>query len=200
MAITQVVIPANLGQTIKPNHFVANKYDVNIDNDTLQQVAGVISVNTTSSTLDAMIKSFETTTSVSYSPLTKVITYTDEDGGTTNIDLSALAVDVFVDGASYSPSTMVLTLTDNSGTTPDITLNLSDLKQVAYVDSATVDFSGTGETATPLTASVKIGSTAGNLVTASASGIEVLPTAITALATVELVDAFSNIHVGYIFP
>jgi hypothetical protein len=28
MAVTQVVIPSNLGQTIKPNHLVANKYDV----------------------------------------------------------------------------------------------------------------------------------------------------------------------------
>jgi hypothetical protein len=200
MAITQVVIPANLGQTIKPNAIAANKFDVNLDNDTLQQVAGVISVKTTSPTLDAMVKSFETTTAVSYNPLTKTITYTDEDGGVTNLDLSALALDVYVSGSSYNASTMVLTLTDTNGATPDVVLNLADLKQVAYTDSATVDFSGTGETATPLTASVKIDATPGNLVTSTATGIQVTPLAVTSLATTELVDAFSNIHVGYIFP
>jgi hypothetical protein len=201
MAITQVVIPQNLGTTIKPNHLVANKYDVQIDNDTLTaNGTGLISVNTTSSTLDAMVKAFETTTSISYNPATKSITYNNEDGISTVLDLSALALDIFVSGSTYNAGTMILTLTDTNPNTAPITINLADLKQVAYTDSATVDFSGTGETASPLTASVKIDPAPTNLINSSANGIQVLPTGVTNLATVELVDAFSNIHIGYIFP
>ena len=43
----QVVIPSNLGQTIKAHHLAANKFDVQIDNDTLvADAAGKISVDT----------------------------------------------------------------------------------------------------------------------------------------------------------
>lgn len=43
----QVIIPSNLGKTLKAHHLAANKYDVQIDGDTLTvDAAGKISVDT----------------------------------------------------------------------------------------------------------------------------------------------------------
>lgn len=70
----------------------------------------------------------ETNTSLSYNTLTKILTFTNETGTPTNIDLSALAVDIYVNGGTYNTTTGVLTLTDNDGTTADIVIDLSSLK------------------------------------------------------------------------
>ena len=203
--ITHVVVPSDLGQTIKPAGIIAGKYDVNIDNDTLKQTAGVIGVNTATSAgksaaLEAMVKAFETTTTLAYNSTTKVITYTNEDGAVVNIDLSTLAVDVFVNGATYDAGTMILTLTDNSGTTPDVTINLSELKKVATSPSNSVTWTGTGEAASPLVANIKLDPSLNNLVTVSAAGVMVDKTALIGLATVELKNAFGTTSLGFIYP
>lgn len=70
-------------------------------------------------------------TSLSYSNATQVLTYLSETGVPTIIDLSALAADIFVNGATFNASTGVLTLTDNSGTTPDVIVNLGALLGVS---------------------------------------------------------------------
>lgn len=59
----------------------------------------------------------ETITDLLYNPVTHVLTYNKEDGTQTVIDLSALAVDININGASYDATSMALTLTDTSGET-----------------------------------------------------------------------------------
>lgn len=208
MAITHVVIPADLGTTIKASGISANKYDVNIDDNTIKQTAGVLKVNTDttalgkSALLESMVQAFETTTTLTYNSTTKVISYTNEDNVVVNIDLSALAANVFVNGATYNASTMVLTLTDNSGSSPDISIDLSELKKVVTADSNSIVFTvgGTGEAAHPLIATIKLDPALTNLITVTAAGIAVHKAAITGLATVEIWNAFDTVKLGSIFP
>jgi hypothetical protein len=61
-------------------------------------------------------------------------------------------VDIYTNAATYAGG--ILTLKDNSAATPDIPVDLGDLKKVVTAPSPSVTFSGTGETATPLTATV----------------------------------------------
>lgn len=150
--------------------------------------------------LTALVKQLETLTILDYDPATKKISFTDEDEVVTELDLSDLAKDTFIETVTYDPTASTLTLTYNDATIPDILVDLKDLKQVVTEDSDTVEFSGTGETATPLIATVKIDPATTNLITSTADGVQVTPEAVTDLASVELVDAFSNIHIGYIFP
>lgn len=222
---TNVVTVPNLGNDFDIGVMEANKIHVNIDGTTLvRSGAGVIAVNpaalaTTNalsnpsaanltstvngvaSTLDltALIQAGETNTTLTYDPATKTLTYTNEDGTVATIDLSLLAVDVFVTGGSYDPATMVLTLSDNDGVTPDITINLADLKQVVTQATNSITFTGTGEASSPLQANVVIDPLAGNLLTVSAAGAKVDPAAVAALATVDVQDAF-GVHQFYAFP
>lgn len=73
-------------------------------------------------------------TSLGYVAGTKVLSYTDEAGNVTSIDLSALAADIYVNGATFNAGTGVLTLTDNDGTSPDVVVDLSAYK-VAWTDN-----------------------------------------------------------------
>lgn len=84
----------------------------------------------------------ETVTSIGYSTLTKILSYTDETGSSVNVDLSGLATDIFVDGATYNSTTGLLTLTDNSGTTPDVTVQIHP--PVVTNDSGSIDFTQSG--------------------------------------------------------
>lgn len=192
---TQIVLLNNLGKTLKPAHTTPGKIDVQLDQTTLKVDAnGIISVNTAtgageSAALKALIRAQETATTMAYNAVTKVLTYTNEKAVVATIDLSALALDVYVNGGSYNASTMALTLTDSSGTTPDIVINLAELKQVAKSSSNTVTITGTGETLTPLIAEVKIDPIA-NVITQSAAGIKVSAASVAALATVDVQDAF----------
>ena len=76
------------------------------------------------------VSALETTTTLGYVPGTQILTFTDEDGVATNIDLSALTTDIHVNGASYVAGTGVLTLTDTDGVTPDIVIDLSTLRSI----------------------------------------------------------------------
>lgn len=125
--------------------------------------------------LTPLIQAGETNTTLTYNPATKTLTYTNEDGVAANIDLSALAVDIFVSGGGYDPATMVLTLTDNDGTTPDIVINLADLKKVVTAASQSIVWSGTGEASSPLQAELKLDPLAGNLLKVTPSGVKVDP-------------------------
>lgn len=84
---------------------------------------------------DSKLKLVETVTALSYAPATKIISYTDEAGNTSTLDLSALAVDIYVNGATFDAGTGVLTLTDVDGTTPDVVVNLAALK-ATWTDNA----------------------------------------------------------------
>jgi len=69
----------------------------------------------------------ETLTSLTYVGATKVLTYLDEAGNSTAVNLAALAADIYVNGASLNATTGILTLTDNDGTSPDVTVDLHAL-------------------------------------------------------------------------
>lgn len=70
----------------------------------------------------------ETNTTLVYDAALKKLTYTGESGIAQVVDLSALAVDIFVNGGTFNATTAVLTLTDNDGTTPNVVVDLSSLK------------------------------------------------------------------------
>jgi len=77
----------------------------------------------------------ETVTSLAYSAATKVLTFKDEAGNSTALDLSALAADIYVNGATFNAGTGILTLTDNDGASPDVVVDLSAYK-VGVTDNA----------------------------------------------------------------
>jgi hypothetical protein len=69
----------------------------------------------------------DTLTTLAYNSVTRILTYTGENGLATAIDLSNLATDVYVTGGTYDAATMRLTLTDNNGTTPNIVIDFSGM-------------------------------------------------------------------------
>ncbi len=121
--------------------------------------------------LTPLIQAGETNTTLTYNPATKTLTYTNEDGVVSNVDLSALAMDIYVSGGAYDAGTMVLTLTDNDASTPDITINLADLKKVVTAASSVISFSGSGEASNPLQATLNLDTTTGNLLSMSVNGL-----------------------------
>ena len=141
MAVNDIVVTPNLG----PEFQIGTGPDpaaitVNVDGTTVVRDA-------TTGQLSSPI------TTLSYDNTTQVLTYINEAGATTTLDMSALAADIFVNGASYDATTSVLTLTDNDTGTPDVTVDLSQLLGVStdpnnllgdgtdgkpFLDSATV--------------------------------------------------------------
>lgn len=83
----------------------------------------VIANHTTDNGVSVSI--LETVTDLSYDSNTTSLSYVDEAGNTTVVDLSALTSDIFVNGGSFNPSNGILTLTDNDGGTADIVVDLS---------------------------------------------------------------------------
>ena len=220
---TNVVIVPNLGNEFDIGAVEANKIHVKLGTGLSRAADGTVTVDMAALVTHALslagatlnsdvnsvvgsvdltpaVKAAETLTSWAYDPATNIVTYTDEAGTAGTHDLSALTTDIYVNGGSFDAASMVLTLTDTDGGTGDITVDLSALKQVSTADSATVAFSGTGEAGSPLTASASVsGATAGNLLTAVADGLAVDPAGVTALATVDVQDAF-GVHQFFAFP
>lgn len=108
----------------------------------------------------------------------------------------ALPADKFLQNASYSSSTKLLTLTLSAGS--PITLSLSDLIPITPASSHSISVTGLGTAAFPVTADLIVDPVVGNLQTVSATGSAVLPSAVKALATIDIQDAFGN-HIGYAF-
>lgn len=75
-----------------------------------------------------LVKGAESLTTIGYNASTGLLSYLDEAGQTTNINLP---IDNFLSDASYDPQTGILTLTLSNSTT--VSVNLSDL-----VDTETV--------------------------------------------------------------
>lgn len=150
--------------------------------------------------LTNVIKDGETTTILAYNPATTTLSYTDEDGGVTAVDLSALAADIFVNGGSFNPATLILTLTDNSGTTPDVTVDLSQLLvTVTNNGDGTYTLAQAGSS-TVIDTRDGVSADAGNLLTVGTDLKPLLaPATVTALATVDVQDAF-GVHQFYAFP
>ena len=68
---------------------------------------------------------------LSYDAATTMLSYDNGAGGTTNIDLAALAADIYITGGSFDAASSVLTLVDADGGTPDVTIDLSALLGVS---------------------------------------------------------------------
>lgn len=118
MAINDIVVGANLqSDDFNIGTDVANSITINVDGTTVNRGAGGLS------SADQVM---------SYNNATQVLTLTRNDGAAdTTLDLSALAADIFVDGASFDGSTGVLTLTDAAPGTPDVTVDLSSFQGVS---------------------------------------------------------------------
>lgn len=113
-----VVVPSDLGPEFQIGTNVANKITVKVDGLTVVR-------NATTGELSSP------NVAASYNTVTKTLTITNQAGVATNIDLSSLAADIFLNGGSFNATTMVLTLTDNSATTPDVVINLAALLGVS---------------------------------------------------------------------
>lgn len=99
--------------------------------------------------------------------------YRDEVGTTTtrSVDLSSAFVDVNVSNTTFDPNTYILTTVETDGSTH--TVNLSELIKINVVDSTSIDFSGDGTAATPLTGSVKKSPNVGNILQLLSNGLYV---------------------------
>ena len=120
-------------------------------------------------------------TGLSFDSGTGVLTLTLGDSTTKTVNLSVVAADKFLQGSSYNATTKELTLTMTDAST--YVVDLSDLVKITSSNSSTVDFFGEGTVASPLTASVKVSSTANNLLTTDANGLFVSGSGLTAAAT-----------------
>ena len=120
-------------------------------------------------------------TGLSFDSGTGDLTLTLGDSTTKTVKLTVLAADKFLQGSSYNATTKELTLTMTDAST--YVVDLSDLVKIVATDTATVDFSGEGTTGSPLTADVKVSSTAGNLLTTDANGLFVSGSGLTGATT-----------------
>jgi len=123
--------------------------------ETIINAGGDITVTGTGTSGDPYVVSFtETTTSLSLA--TNTLTYTDENGATTNIDLSnipaftkTISGDIVTDNGnqtytinettttlSWNEGTRTLTYTDEDGATTNMTIEKADIVSYTYVDDA----------------------------------------------------------------
>lgn len=65
------------------------------------------------------------------------ITFTDNLGNDTVLNMNDYVVDIYVNGASINATTNVLTLTDNDTGTPDVTVNLGAYRTAASHNATT---------------------------------------------------------------
>ena len=128
-----------------------------------------------------------------YDTNTKVLAYADEHDDVTKVDLSALAVDIFVNGASFDAASLVLTLTDADAGTPDVTVDLSKLK-VTLTDNGNGTFTiSQGANSYTFDTKEGVSADAGNLLVVGTDAKPLLnPGAVRALLDVEVKDAFGN--------
>lgn len=107
----------------------------------------------------------ETVTSLAYNAGTNELTFTDESGTATVVDLTALAVDINVASLTYNPVTGEIVLTETDGTT-----HVIDIGPVAYTvsDTNTIDMSLTGN---DISGIVKIDPDPCNIITTTPDGL-----------------------------
>jgi hypothetical protein len=200
MATNSAVFIQNLGPEFQLGTSIANKVTINVTSPgsmLKRDAAGAIAVDTaalagsTTNTLalagalltstvngiaatqnlTAAVKAAETLTSLSYVAATGVISYKDELGATTTIDLPMESV---FQSVAFDAATNKLTFTLVGGSTSEVDLaDLVDAYTLNAGDGLTV--TGNGSTATPWVASAKLDPLAGNLLTVSAAGLLVDP-------------------------
>lgn len=129
MTVNNVVFTDNLGPEFEIGTNVTNLITIDVDGTTVVRDA-------TTGELSSPV------TTLGYNAATSQLSYLDEAGNTTTIDLSALTTDIYVNGANFNAATSVLTLTDNDAGTGDVTIDLSALLGVS-TDAGNVLTNGT---------------------------------------------------------
>lgn len=158
-----VIVPANIGNTIKAHHLAANKYDVQIDGTTIKATAsGELSVDTTS--LNVVIVSADAG---------QVLT-AGSDGG------------AYIDNEAIQDAVGDLVISATDGLTYDDALN-SLSAAVASAMGTDTDSIAMGVSLNAgvlnITAKVKIDPSANNLITLTSNGLMVDSAAVAASTT-----------------
>lgn len=170
MPTKTVLTPNNLGSSLETTSEV-NKFNAVIQGVSSQ--AGNVLVNGTDGKprlTGAIIKANETVTTFIVDNVLKTLTHTNEAGTVTVFPYTALALDVNVTSITDNGNSTYSFLQDDGG--PTVVLDLSAmLKVVTTANTTTVALAGTGASGSPLTATVKISSDAGNTITATPTGI-----------------------------
>lgn len=115
------------------------------------------------------------------------------------VDISAFYADINVDSIdSTNAANYIWKFKETDGT--EHILDLSSLVAISTVNGQTISFTGNGTVLSPLSAELKLDTgVTGNLLKVSAQGAYVYPLDVTALATVDVQDAFGT-HLYYAFP
>jgi hypothetical protein len=139
------------------------------------------------------------TVSITLDPVAKTIQSVVNGVASTAVDISAFYADINVDSIdSTDAANYIWKFKETDGT--EHVLDLSSLVAITTTNGQTITFTGNGTVGSPLSAELKVDSTvAGNLLKTGASGAYVNPTDVTALATVDVQDAFGN-HLYYAMP
>lgn len=109
--------------------------------------------------------------SLTFDQVNSELTFTDNKGTQSVIDLSEFLTDIHVESGSFDPATTMLTLQTNDPANPTISVNLGDLAKSATVDTATAKITGDGSTGNGLQVDVQVSADADNRLTASATGL-----------------------------
>jgi hypothetical protein len=195
----------NLEDLIAQGHAIANIKDasgavIGQLKETIIQIAD--GLNSTTITAEDGTQTSITkigTVSLVLDPVAKTIQSVVNGVASTAVDISAFYADINVDSIdSTNAANYIWKLKETDGT--EHTLDLSSLVAITTTNGQTITFSGNGTTATPLSAELKIDSAvSGNLLKAGAGGAYVQPSDVTALATVDVQDAFGT-HLYYAMP
>lgn len=118
MSTQPIVTVPNLGPEFELGTTVASQITIAVDGQTVVRDAGTGELSSP-------------VTSLTYDNTSTTLSFLDEEGNTTTIDLSSLTTDIFVNGGSFDAATSTLTLTDNDAATPDVTIDLSTLLGVS---------------------------------------------------------------------
>ena len=116
-----------MAQNIVLSTELSNQFDIGV----IESNKISIKVDGTTVTSDAAGVLSATPSSLTYDPATTILTHTGGDGNVTNVNLSSLTSDIFVNGGTFDAATSVLTLSDNDPATPDVVIDLSTLLGVS---------------------------------------------------------------------
>lgn len=159
-----------------------------------QSIADLISADAGNDLIlgdDGGLKLIETVSSLSYDSGTTVLSFTDEAGNVTQIDLGALTTDIYVNGASISGDTLILT--DNSGGTTDVTVDLSSFRgEVTVNGNGTFDYDDGSGSTTNVDMKLGVSVQAGNDLSVGSDGLPYFGETITTLAILNGVLAYQR--------
>lgn len=123
-------------------------------------------------------------TRMSWDNTTSEITFTDQNGNVTTIDLSQFLTDIHITGAAFDPVTAQLTLTPNDPAQPDVVVDLAALAKTSTEDTPTISMLGDGSPGNKLRANARASQIVGNRLQMQPDGLYV-PAALDSVATAD---------------